>query len=465
MAPGDVALRHDVQMLADAGILRTPVTTWPISWPDVARDVNSAAAAGSQPEYLQQSLRRVTTAARAAAVTGFSGFGYGVAAAERPIVLRDFAAVPREDGELSVWAQWLGDRIAGAVRVTAVVDAQDGQRYRLDGSYVGFTVGNFMISFGQMDRWWGPGWDGSLILSSNARPMPSLTVERNYSDASRLSVLRWFGPWRATLALGQAEGSDVAVPDVRFLAARLAFKPRTWLEVGLSRTAQWCGKGRTCNFSTLTDLLIGRDNRSESLTVDKEPGNQMAGYDVRLRLPWKIVPTTLYAQFIGEDEANGLPSKFLGLAGLEVASASGIGSWRVRAEYADTTCVFTREEPEFNCAYRNTLFPQGYSYRGRSIGHSIDGDGRMATLAAVLVRPSGTSFSGSIRRVDLNRDRGFDPAHTVSPLGADLDNIELQVSTRRFDGLLQLGIGYDDYSGNVTASSGMHGFVRFSRGL
>ena len=91
---------------------------------------------------------------------------------------------------------------------------------RLDGSYVGVSFGNFMLSVGAMDRWWGPGWDGSLILSSNARPIPSLTVERNYTDASRWPVLRWFGPWRASLALGQAEGATSRCRPA-FLAARI----------------------------------------------------------------------------------------------------------------------------------------------------------------------------------------------------------------------------------------------------
>ncbi len=30
--PGDVRLRHDIELLADAGIIRAPVTTWPVSW-------------------------------------------------------------------------------------------------------------------------------------------------------------------------------------------------------------------------------------------------------------------------------------------------------------------------------------------------------------------------------------------------------------------------------------------------
>ena len=129
------------------------------------------------------------------------------AVAAEPTEFRRFSDTPREEGELAVGASWLGERFAGAVRVEVVGgDPADGKTVRLDGSYVGVTVGNFMISAGAMDRWWGPGWDGSLILSSNARPIPGLTVERNYTDASRWPVLRWFGPWRASLALGQEEG-------------------------------------------------------------------------------------------------------------------------------------------------------------------------------------------------------------------------------------------------------------------
>ena len=39
-------LRSDIQLLADAGILRGPVTTWPMSWPDIARDAKAADGSG-----------------------------------------------------------------------------------------------------------------------------------------------------------------------------------------------------------------------------------------------------------------------------------------------------------------------------------------------------------------------------------------------------------------------------------
>ena len=39
--PGDSALRHDVQLLSDAGLVHAPLTTWPLAWEDVVRDIQS----------------------------------------------------------------------------------------------------------------------------------------------------------------------------------------------------------------------------------------------------------------------------------------------------------------------------------------------------------------------------------------------------------------------------------------
>jgi hypothetical protein len=467
LAPGDETLRHDLQVLADAGVLRGPVTTWPVSWPDVARDVLDPRAEDLEASpVVGASLLRVQRAARQAARDGFAGLGYSVTAAEEPLELRTFASTPREEGELAFGGSWLGRRFAVAAVATVVADAEDGQEVRLDGSYVGFTVGNFMISAGATDRWWGPGWDGSLLLSSNARPIPSVTVERNYTDASKLPVLRWLGPWRASLALGRGEGSDVAVADTRFFAARVNFKPRPWLELGLSRTAQWCGEGRPCGTDTFIDLLLGRDNRSAALPIEREPGNQMAGYDFRLRSPWRALPVVVYSQLIGEDEAGGLPSKFLGILGVETWGEATAGSWRVRAEFGDTACSFMRDSPEFNCAYRNELYPQGYTFRGRIVGHALDADGRSISLGALLVRQSGSSLSVLVRRVELNRDGRPDPVHTRSPAGAGrLNNVEFQYRRAWRDGQFAVGVGYDDHSALGSGRSGARGFLRYARGM
>jgi hypothetical protein len=70
-----------------------------------------------------------------------------------------------------------------------------------------------------------------------------------------------------------------------------------------------------------------------------------------------------------------------------------LGGLRVRAEYGDTACNFSRESPEFGCAYRNAIYPQGYTYRGRIIGHAMDNDSRMFALAGLVSRPNGDVLS------------------------------------------------------------------------
>ena len=135
----------------------------------------------------------------------------------QPSTLRGFADTPREEGELALRASWLSDHFALNLRARCVADPDDDKKFRADGSYLGVNVGNFMISAGFMERWWGPGWDGSLILSTNARPIPSLTLERNYTDPfkTELAVVDRSVARQHRRGRGR-ERSDVAVPDVRF---------------------------------------------------------------------------------------------------------------------------------------------------------------------------------------------------------------------------------------------------------
>ena len=463
LAPGDEALRSDIQLLADTGVLRGPVTTWPLSWPDVARDALGASPLGLDGATAE-ALLRIQSLSRTASARGYSGAGYRVSGAADPQMLRDFGDSPREEGELSLRASWLSDHFAANLQGAVVADPDDGKKFRPDGSYLGVNVGNFMVSAGYMERWWGPGWDGSLILSTNARPIPSVTLERNYTEAFKSRWLSWIGPWRASIAVGEFDEDDTAIRQVRFLAARVNFRPRPWMEFGLTRTAQWCGGDRPCGWGAFTDMLIGRDNQlDENGNVSiEQPGNQMAGYDMRVRSPWRRIPVAFYTQWIGEDEAGGLPAKFLGLFGLEAWGSSPLGGWRAHVEYADTACNFSRESPTFGCGYRNAIYPQGYTNWGRPIGDSMDNDSRMYSISGLLTRQNGDSIRISVRRVELNRDGG---AHPITAIPLDLDNVELRYSRGLGAGRLSAGLGYGDPGNDERSASRIHGFVMWQQGF
>jgi hypothetical protein len=242
--------------------------------------------------------------------------------------------------------------------------------------------------------------------------------------------------------MGKLEGNRRDLSGARFFAARFSFRPRKNLEIGLSRSAQWCGSGRPCGFGAFKDLLFGKSN-TDNLAADV--GNQLAGYDIRWSSPWKKLPIAVYGQMIGEDEAGGLPSKFMGLFGVEIWGVLGQGSYRAHFEYADTACEFTRRRPQFDCGYESGIYTDGYRYRGRSIGHSMDGDGRMMALGFMWIDKRGDRWEALIRSAKLNRNATLvaEPNHTTALLARKIENLELSHSRSTRIGDFSLGLGVD----------------------
>ncbi|MDH3434707.1 MAG: capsule assembly Wzi family protein, partial [Gammaproteobacteria bacterium] len=50
--PGDLALRHDIQRLADHGIITGTITTWPLAWGPILEGIELADAATMPPAIL-----------------------------------------------------------------------------------------------------------------------------------------------------------------------------------------------------------------------------------------------------------------------------------------------------------------------------------------------------------------------------------------------------------------------------
>ena len=93
------ALRSDIQLLADAGILRGPVTTWPIvvARYRARRAGRERSRARSRPP--REALLRVQRLSRAASALRLRGRWDSRQRRVRADTLRDFADTPREEGE------------------------------------------------------------------------------------------------------------------------------------------------------------------------------------------------------------------------------------------------------------------------------------------------------------------------------------------------------------------------------
>jgi hypothetical protein len=441
---GDLALRQDIQTLADHGILKGPVSSWPLAWGPIVADIDRVDAAASHPPQVASALSRVRekvprrTGTRELRLHGHASVG------EEPARIRGFAGTPRETGEAGAGISWAGNRLSVDLNAQVVSSPDDDKRYRADGSMIAVSLGNFEIAASTMDRWWGPGWDGSLILSNNARPIPALTVDRVFTDEFETRWLSWLGPWDLSVMFGQME-SERAIPDTRFFGLRINFRPLPSLELGLSRTAQWCGEDRPCDLDTFAKLLTGRDNLGGGgIDRDNEPGNQLAGVDFRWAFRTLDLPVAAYGQFVGEDEAGGFPSKYLGQVGIE---ASGTWrdrwSWRGFAEAAITKCRFYRADVDSNCAYNHGSYRTGYRYRGRSVGHGADNDARVLSAGLLLADENDTSWQLLLRYGELNRYGPPDTGNTLSPTRQDLAGVDVSHSRAFRYGVIAIGAGVE----------------------
>ena len=448
-APGDSRLRHVVELEADSG--EVPLsTTWPLPTLDIPADQRDKLRGYGQPGSATDA-------------------GWFVSGAAKPTRLRTFSDTPRENGEAGLQAGWTaGDFAGGAVRISYAFNPQDGMHYRLDGTYGALRYGNWWLTAGVQDRWWGPGWDGSLILSSNARPMPGIGLERGSSGVENWKAFRWLGPWHFTMFLDHMENHRADFDNTLFWGARFTFRPTRNLEIGLSRTAELCGRGHKCGLGTFADTLIAKSNRSVNPTVDeggsrslslkKKSAQRWAG-DLR----WTPFggPVAFYWQEYGEvfDNRNLRPRQLLQLAGLEYALPSKTMAFRTFLEFADTTCgaigFNAGDKPTFGCAYEKDTWQAGYRFRDRSIGDSMDRDGRRFTLGFIFGETSGRSWDLRIRHFNLNKG-GIAIAglvdHTVTLVPERLWNIESSVGGTI--GALRYSIGLGaDHGGPISEAA------------
>ena len=441
LEPGDAGLRHDLELLVDEGLIDVPLTVWPMSWPQVLQQLERARDVREAGPGVHAALARVERAARSAARTGGT-LAWRAAGSARPTDLRTFESVPREEGEIEGTAEWLGERFALRLSATAVADASDGKTVRPDGSYVGMTLGNWMLSAGYLERWWGPGWEGSNILGNNARPFPALAVDRKYTQPFETRWLSWLGPWSVNGYYGVLEGHREDVDHPHFLGLRITAKPFDAVEIGLMRTAQWCGEDQNCDWDTFWNLVTGNDNAGENVDPDEEPGNQMAGWDLRWGSPFDSGPWALYYHDIGEDESSRRPIFRLRQAGVEIWGQRDSGtSWRAHLEWAETDPDCGPEST--GCAYRGGPYRiEGYSYFERSLGHAMFYGGEMFSAGLTVAIDDGSRIDALLRRAELDqRDSGR--FHTVVDQPEERWNLELSYRRQLGWAVLAVGIGTD----------------------
>ena len=435
-SPDDILVRHDLQILSDSGILDIPLNTWPIAWGDVAFNLNVENVSEVSPEVLL-SLQRIRKKVIEEQIGGISA-NAEIKVAKNPDRIMTFFDPVNAKKLASSSSSYMSNNLAMNLKFE-----KTGTYQLLDESYISLARGNYSITLGSKKNWWGPGWMGSTVLSTNPRPIRGLSIERNFSDPFKNSLLSFLGSWDLAFILGDIKNTGLT-PQRRFTALRLGIRPMDNLEIGYSKSAVICDKNNGCGFSKLIDGFLGSGDVYDLNTLD-----------YRLSGKFNEIPYATYGQISGTSI-----DKSVGIFGLETwgnfPDRKNVESYRVFTEFSSTTCGIFSGQSKYGCAYQNQEYPSAYHYNGSNIGNSLDGDSIAISFGGILVQDDAQIYKSTLAIGRMNR--GSQSGYLFAKNETDFLNFNIGYQFDLFWyeiplGSFDVGLGFDIYKDKKSGSS------------
>ena len=389
----DANLRADLNWLNQQGVIQISTSTWPLSGDEIQRALSNAQISNT----VQQ---RVIDSVLAKLKADNQQLKLGVfAETDQKNIPQAFGDQQKAQYHAALEFNAGSTNWDAKIRVNAEKDPQidNDQDVNLESSYLAGKLWNQWLIAGQIPTYWGPGHDGSLIRGDASRPVYGFTVQRAEQTAFENKWLSWIGPWQYQAFAGQLDDYS-AVPDAKLIGLRVTAQPLPYLELGASRAIQWGGEGRPESLSSLWDAFVGsKDNGG---TGEPDPSNQIAGFDARLNLfSLTQIPVGLYAQYVGEDEAGGLPAKKMYLAGIDYSSTVKNMPYQLYTEWVDTR---TNGKVQ-GISYNHTNYTDGFYQHGYPLAHALGGDAQMISVGGDIRIDFMNRLSGRILFADVNQ--------------------------------------------------------------
>lgn len=399
----DMSLKSELDWLRAQGVIQISTSTWPLTANEINRALSKADIRTAEQQQIVQSIRYTLGKEPKSLVnTKFSAY----AQTDREQLPQSFADDKTANFQASAQASLSEEdwevNLSANVKDKDMIDDED---LSFEGSYLAGKYANQWLIAGQIPTWWGPGHDGSLIRGDASKPVVGVTMQRDTQEAPNHSYLNWIGPWQYQLFAGQLEDYE-AVPDTKLIGMRLTASPTDWLEVGASRAFMWGGEGRPESASSLWDAIKGTQDNGG--TGKPDPANQLGGFDARVNLaPLVNTPVSIYGQYVGEDEAGGLPAKNMYLAGVDFASSlntTNMGGmpYQLYAEWTDTR---TSGEVR-NISYTHSTYTDGYYQNGYPLGYVLGGDTESVAVGGKLWVDNQNFINAKVQHAKVNQSSG-----------------------------------------------------------
>ena len=241
----------------------------------------------------------------------------------------------------------------------------DYEKLSFDNSFVNYEKGIANLSIGKVDRIWSFSEKSSLILSSNSRPLETLSLK--LENKFNTNWLPEKANWSVEL-INSSNKNSYNGKNSMLSGARVVISPHENLNFEFLQTAQW-GDQNDKLYSTDIDVFFVDTNNGKNSNV-----NKMAGFGISYSVPSNENTYRFYSQAIGEDEAGNLPSCYAWMGGLELTAPEMKFPTTISIEAIDTR---VKKTAHGNCG-PNTMYNNGsYDYINYDtvLGVPIDTDG------------------------------------------------------------------------------------------
>ncbi|MGJ8679125.1 capsule assembly Wzi family protein [Paraglaciecola sp.] len=435
-------LHRDLETLSEWGVLDAAVTSFPVPWKGIAQQLESvnpdqlAAIPSIAAKRLKHYLKVHQTQAGQSVISLY--------AANEDSRFTDFSGLQAQKVQFNITKEMYVGRWAGQISANY---GRAGKKH-FDESFIAYQFGDWNLRLGSMSQWWGPAQSSSLILSNNARPIPSLALSRSEATRSNHKLLKYLGPWFFTMQVGQLE-NERHIADTKIWSTRFNFKPISNLEVGVSWNAMWGGKGRGNSLSDFVDVITFETECISTIEncvdgLDSPIGNHHAGIDFIYTAQVFERPVSFYGQRIGEDKRE-----YFNVT--DSATLLGISSYflgsKIYLESSDTNVDCSNQAvPSYNCYYEHGVYKSGYRFYDRSIGSTFDSDAKALTFGIKKQFQNGDLLDIEINRLELNRDE-IKPSPVVNGLQEELIRLSGSYQTQFGDWLVKAGA--DIFHGDI----------------
>jgi len=258
------------------------------------------------------------------------------------------------------------------------------------------------FSVGKQSLMWGPGRSGAMLVGQNAEPLYMLRLSQ--TTPWRIPILsRVLGPARWDAFMGKLSGHrNPRSPWIH--GQKISFQPTENLELGFARTVMFAGGDRPWASRFWRSFWSVGNHINTTPGGRFDIGDRRGGFDLKYRVPGLRNWLTIYNDAFTDDDPSPLsaPARSGMTHGLYLTRVPRVPKLDFRLEMAYTAALDTPPNGQF--FYVNGAYREGYTNKGRLLGHWVGRQGR-AYQGWLTYWLRGTSkVELSYRRLVVGRD-------------------------------------------------------------